>query len=146
MLWLASGYRPLASLQHAIATQAELAALVHRPWLACVLLDPWDFVVGTGIAFALLPALYFLGARSDAMASEDAVALAWLGLATVLLVDVSGLLRAETARVWLFLQPFMLVPAGLALARFDARARAALFAVHWFVLVAMVSRLSFIDP
>ena len=37
--------------------------------------------------------------------SRSGPALAWLGVATILLIDVSGLLRAETARVWLFLQP-----------------------------------------
>ncbi|MBN8728203.1 MAG: hypothetical protein J0H15_10965 [Xanthomonadales bacterium] len=146
LLWLLSGYRPVASLQHALATQSVFAELVHRPWLACVLLDPWDFLVGTGIAVAILPVAYFRQVRSDPAARQGALALAGIGLASVLLIDLSGLLRTETARVWLFLQPFMLVPAGLALARFTPRQQALLIGVHWWVLVIMVARLSFIDP
>jgi len=143
---LVSGYRPFASLFHAIDTQAVLAAMVDRPWWACVLLDPWDFLVGSGVASIPLLVLFLARMPDDARLDAATAALIRIGLATILVIDVSGLLRAETARVWLFLQPFVVVPAGLALARIEARWRIAVFAAQWLVLVAMVTRLSFIDP
>ena len=78
--------------------------------------------------------------------SRSGPALAWLGVATILLIDVSGLLRAETARVWLFLQPFVVAPAALALSRVGRAQRATVFVLQWLILVVLVARVPFIEP
>ena len=71
--------------------------------------------------------------------------LTWTGLGTILLINASGLLRAETARVSLFLQPFLLVPAALGLSGFDRTARRGVLALQWTIVVVLACRISFID-
>jgi hypothetical protein len=65
-------------------------------------------------------------------------------LATLAIVDLSGLLRAETARVWLFLQPLAVIPAGAELSRWSPGWRAALIGALFFALAAVRARLIFI--
>ena len=145
-LRLATGYDAPRSLAHALAMQREQAALIDRPWWACVLLDPYDFLLGAGVLAAPLLAFFLVRARADASRGREDVALSLIGLATILAVDLSGLLRAETARVWLFLQPFAIVPAARELLPFGARGRLLVFALQWLILVALLARLSFVDP
>ena len=138
-----TGYDPLRSFQHAIQIQALQAVPLGRPWLDCVIRDPFDFLLGAGMLAAPLLILFVLRARSLG-AREKALSLS--ALATILIIDLSGLLRAETARVWIFLLPFAIVPAALELMRFDTRRRALLFALQWGILLTLVVRLGFIDP
>ena len=146
LLWAATGYNPALSFLHALRVQGGLAAKLDRPWFPCTLLDPYDFFLGSGMV--VVPLLFRFLRRSfeefDWGREEQVLSL--VALASILVVDVSGLLRAETARVWIFLQPLVIVPAARELARFDARGRAAVFAVQWLVLVTLKCSLSFIDP
>ncbi len=68
-----------------------------------------------------------------------------IGLVVVGIVDLSGLLRAETARVWLFLQPLLLLPAGLTLARLPAGGREGLIGLQWIILVVIKAKMQFIN-
>ncbi|HEY0232534.1 MAG TPA: hypothetical protein VGC55_14895 [Dokdonella sp.] len=138
-----TGYDPLRSFQHAIQIQALQAVPLGRRWLDCALYDPFDFLLGAGMLAAPLLILFALRVRSLGPREK---ALSLSALAAILVIDLSGLLRAETARVWIFLLPFAIVPAALELMRFDARRRALLFALHWGILLTLVVRLSFIDP
>ena len=145
IVWLA-GFDPVRTFVHALAMQKIDAATVHRPWSSTVLLDPYDFLLGAGVLAAPLIAMQVACiAKSFAVAREE-FALSIIALATILVVDVSGLLRGETARLWLFLQPFLIVPASRELLRFDARGRALIFAVQWLIVAVMVCRMSFVEP
>ncbi len=146
LLWAATGYNPVLAFLQALRVQGALAAKVDRPWFPCALLDPYDFFLGSGMV--VVPLLFCFLRRSfeELDAGREDLVLSLLALASILTVDLSGLLRAETARVWLFLQPLVIVPAARELARFDARGRAAVFGVQWLVLVALKCSLSFIDP
>jgi hypothetical protein len=84
--------------------------------------------------------------RDDFKANPTATALMLIGLATVLTVDFSGLLRGETARVWLFLQPLLVVPVALELARVRWPWRISLLTLQWWLLVLIKSKMSFIEP
>ncbi len=140
------GFDPVRTFVHALAMQKLDAATVNRPWSSTVLLDPWDFLLGAGILAGPLIVMHIARiAKSFAAARED-FALSIMALATILVVDMSGLLRGETARLWLFLQPFAIVPASRELLRFDARGRAAFFAVQWLIVAVMVCRMSFVEP
>jgi hypothetical protein len=143
LLGVCTGYDPLRSFHHAIETQALQAVPLGRRWLDCALLDPLDFLLGAGMLAAPLLVLFALRVRSLGPRER---ALSLCALATILIVDLSGLLRAETARVWIFLLPFAIVPAALELLRFDPRRRAVLFALQGCILLTLVVRLSFIDP
>lgn len=144
LTWLATGYDPIRSFEHALAVQAQHAALLDRPWVGCVVFDLYDFLLGSGMIAAPLILVFLLGRGIDER--SHAVALTWIGLATILVVDLSGLLRAETARVWLFLQPFVIVPAAIALSRFGTHERQAIVLMQWFIAAVLASRLSFISP
>jgi len=138
-----TGYDPLRSFQHAIQIQALQAVPLGRLWLDCALLDPFDFLLGAGMLAAPLLLLFVLRIRT---LDPRQKALSLSALATILIVDLSGLLRAETARVWIFLLPFAIVPAALELMRFDPRRRALLFALQGGILLTLAVRLSFINP
>ena len=145
-LWAATGYNPVTAFLQALRVQDGHSVGVDRPWFPCALLDPYDFFLGSGMV--VVPLLFCFLRRSfeELEAGREDLVLSLIALAALLTVDLSGLLRAETARVWLFLQPLVIVPAARELARFDARGRAAVFGVQWLVLVALKCSLSFIDP
>ena len=146
-LWLATGYDPLATFQHALVSQAKMQT---RPYLPFPLWDPYDFFVGTGIT--ALPLLVFYlkrlwdESRSGQSDSQRQAALTVVALATILTVDLSGLLRGESTRVWLFLQPLVVAPVAIELSRFPLNWRLAIFSVQWWILVCLRARMSFINP
>ncbi len=62
------------------------------------------------------------------------------------MINVTGLLRAETARVWIFLLPFVAVPAALELAKRRPGSASLFVALLWTVALAMKSNLCLIEP
>jgi len=59
-------------------------------------------------------------------------------------VDLSGLLRAESARTWLFLQPLLNVPTALELSRANLPWRLSIFAIQWWIVVCLKAKMTFI--
>ncbi len=141
---LTVGYDHLAALQTSMRIQEGLAGAWNRPWRLTVFWDIYDFFLASGWATFGIVALFV--ARQVRRPDEDwrvrSFALAALG--GILIVDVTGLLRDEPARVWLFLQPLAVAVAGIELARWPSGWRAALVGVLFFALAAMRSRLIFI--
>ena len=142
LLW---GYDHLAALRTSMRIQEGLAGAWNRPWTMTVVWDVYDFFFASGWALAAVLALFCMRWLKGDLA-EDA-RLRWFALAalaTLLIVDVSGLLRAETARVWLFLQPLAVIVAGAELSRWTPGWRAVLVGVLFFALAAIRSRIIFI--
>jgi len=145
-LWAATGYNAPASMAHAMRNQARIAAGLNRPYLTFVVSDLYDFCLGAGIlAFPIL-FLHLRGMLREFTAERTDLALTLVGLATILTVDVSGLLRGEAARVWLFLQPLLVVPVAVELSRQRRSWRISIFAMQWWILVCMKAKMSFIEP
>lgn len=146
MLWAATGYNPVASFRHALLAQSVFADFVKRPYAPFAMLDPYDFLLGAGMV--ALPVLLFhfqrLLGQWDPKCADTALTL--IGVATILTLDLSGLLRGETARVWLFLQPLLVVPVALELSRLSWRWKLSIFAVQWLVLVCLKANMSFVNP
>lgn len=140
-----TGFRPGASFLHALGAMAEMAKGAGRLWLACVVFDPYDFVLGAGVLALPLTLVYLKRLAGAGRGWTEEERLSMIGLAVVGIVDLSGLLRAETARVWLFLQPLLLLPAGLALARLPAGGREGLVALQWIILVVIKAKMQFIN-
>lgn len=144
LLWLATGYNHLAALLESMRIQEGLAGAWNRPWRLTVLWDIYDFFLASGWATFGIVALFVV--RQVRRPDEDwrvrSFALAALG--AILIVDVTGLLRAETARVWLFLQPLAVAVAGIELARWPPGWRQAAYAVLLLALVAIRSRMIFL--
>jgi hypothetical protein len=140
-LSLATGFHPVASFRHALANQAKLQ---WRPYYPFPLWDPYDFIMGTGIV--AVPVLAFRLQRLRDPAGRNSMALTLIGLATILTVDLSGLLRGETTRVWLFLQPLVVVPVAMELQRFTWSWRISIFTLQWWILACLKAKMSFINP
>jgi len=102
--------------------------------------------LGAGIMAVPLALIFANRALRGAGPLTRAEGLSLVGFATIAVVDVSGLLRAETARVWLFLQPFLVIPAALVLARWRTSDRAAFFALQWLIVVVLEARMAFVIP
>jgi hypothetical protein len=145
-LWLSTGYNPIAAFRTALRKQGLLAAYVHRSYRAFVLMDPYDFLLGAGIIALPILCLYLRRAWKCRSERREELALTLIGFATILTVDLSGLLRAESARVWLFLQPLLAVPIGLELAGVGWRRTRWILAVQWLILVCLEARMSFVAP
>lgn len=143
---VATGYRPIDSFLSALNNQKQHSSqlALPRPYLDCVLLDPYDFLIGAGMCS--LPLVLGYGWRSlrDPSSDRRGLVLSALGLFAVAAVDLTGLLRAETARVWLFLLPLLLVPAGLELASLSRKERGMIVWVQWFTVVALKCKMWFI--
>jgi hypothetical protein len=146
VLWMATGFNPIASFFHALAYQAAYSEYMFRPYVPSALFDPYDFFLGAGIL--ALPLILFQMYRflRDFDPSRKEVALTFIGLATIVTIDLSGLLRGEVARVWLFLQPLVVVPVAMELYRLRWRWRMAIFSMQWLILVCLKARMFFIAP
>jgi hypothetical protein len=81
-----------------------------RTYLAWVLLNPVEFLVGLGLPAAVWAGLGFAGARQAPRAS-------WATLAVLVLLDLSGKNLSETPRLWLPMMPPLLAAAGFGLTR-----------------------------
>ena len=143
---LVAGYDHLAALSSSLDVQDGFAAMLNRPWGYTVFWDAYDFFLASGwITFGLLLAFAWRW-RSQGHPGQTpwAPAFAASALATLAIVDLSGLLRAETARVWLFLQPLIFPLLGYELSRWTTGWRLAAYGVLVFSLAVIRSRLSFI--
>jgi hypothetical protein len=59
------------------------------------------------------------------------------------MVGLLGLIRCETARVWTFMLPMLMLPVGLELARWEFRWRTTVFAALFILTVAMWHSMTF---
>lgn len=144
LLWLSTGYNHLAALLESMRIQEGLAGAWNRPWRLTVIWDIYDFFLASGWATFGIVTLGAVRLARDGAADWRVRSFVLAALGTILIVDVSGLLRAETARVWLFLQPLAVGVAGIELARWPAGWRTAAYAVLLLALVAIRSRMIFL--
>ena len=146
LLWVTTSYNPPAAFRHAMALQRGNAQWLARPYHVFVLTDLYDFALAAGIIAIPILVFRLTKLRDDFKANPTGTALMLIGLATLLTVDLSGLLRGETARVWLFLQPLLVVPVALELARVRWPWRISILTMQWWLLVLIKSKMSFIEP
>ncbi len=136
---MAFGYRPLAVFKTAVALQSGLLRSIPRPYPQTVLFDLTDLLLGSGwIAFVVL---VFYISRHRRGPLERPTALVAAGLAQLIVVAVLGLLPGETARVWIFLLPFLMLPVGLELVRWKPAARMMVYASLWLITVTIAKNM-----
>jgi hypothetical protein len=131
VLWIWCGYDPVQTLITGISNHSQDMPGTHRTWPRTVPFDLTDFALGTGWVCALLAIFYFASGRSTRIV--------WLCVAQPIAVALVGLLQGETARVWVFMIPLLLVPAGLELSRWSRKGRLAALGCLW-VLMALLSQ------
>ena len=126
------------------ARQAAKAAELARPWPATIPFDLLDFALGTGWLSFFLVGFWF-----SRRWNEDPVwlSLDWrvvAGLVQIGVVAVWGLIPVETARVWLFMMPLLMLPVGIELAQWAARARGAVYFALWVLTVLVGQNMVFL--
>jgi hypothetical protein len=139
LLWLWSGYDPIRTLQTGIHTHhTEETPILHRNWPETIPFDLTDFALGMGWVCVLLAA-YYLARRWN---RGDMIVL--LCLLQPIAVAVIGLLATETARVWIFMFPVVLVPAGLELRSWRTSERMAVMGCLWLITVVLSQNMVFV--
>jgi hypothetical protein len=142
VLWIATGYDPIGSLSHAMdLTRGYVSASSPALFPALNL-----FVFALGAGFVAIPiAVVHAGRFADRRDTRD-LPLTLIGIATILVINLTGLFAGETDRDWLFLLPLICVPAAIELARLSWRWRLLVFAMQGWILICLRAKLSFIEP
>ena len=141
LLYTAFGYNHPAALRAAIEIQDVLAGQLQRPYAYTIFWDLYDFSLAGGwLTFGLLAAFCANRCRNPEIVRGFAACC----LGTLTIVNLSGLLAAEAARVWLFLQPLAVALAAIELGRRSLGVRMAVSAAMLFALAAIRASMSFI--
>jgi hypothetical protein len=146
VVWIATGFNPIASFRACWANQAgnmrilESLGSVPRRWPGTIPGDFSDFALGCGWIAYLLAGMFFL---AKTRASRPPLALGILCLAQLAMVGLLGLIRCETARVWIFMLPLLMLPAGLELSRWPFAWRMAIYAALLVLVIGTWHSMTF---
>lgn len=139
---VAFGYGHYAALARSMKIQQGLAEAWARPYFYTVFWDVYDFFLASGwLSFGLLAAFLTGWKHAASKSSYRVPAFAAAGALTLLIVDLSGLLAGETARVWLFLQPLIIPVAAMELSRWSKIRQTAALGTMLFVLAVIRARM-----
>lgn len=137
ILWFITGYNAPAAFRHALSNQDAIqAGMLRRRYTTFVFTDLYDLALGLGIIAVPILLAHLRSTRT---------ALTLIGVGTVLIVDLSGLLRGETARVWMFLMPLLVVPVALEIAKLKDWRYYAVFAAQWWIVVCVKAKMLFVQ-
>jgi hypothetical protein len=149
LLWLITGFNPVATFREAIELQHKTLANWHNsvgfPDRRLPGTIPWDlysFAIGTGWISFLLVLFFFLFPKKNGP-SPHVVRIALLCIGQLLFVAAAGLIQSETARVWIFMQPMLMLPIGLELARWPAGFRLTVYAALLLITAAVCQNMVF---
>ena len=78
--------------------------------------------------------------------TRDGAGLVTIGLLTIVIIEVTALLRGETFRLWLFAQPLLTVPAALGAAALPRRRLALVLGLMIVLIAVMRANMWFIEP
>jgi hypothetical protein len=67
-----------------------------------------------------------------------------LCIGTPLLAALTALIQTETARVWIFLLPLLLLPAAIELRRYPPRARAVVYTMLFGIVLLVGQNMKFL--
>lgn len=144
VFWLATRFDPISTFRTAASMQTALLAELHRPYPLTIPFDLLDFALGGGWVPVVLAAFWVFTRARNEPAAIRATALGLL--ATPFIVAGTGLLQGETARVWIFLLPMLLIPASLELSHWPKQWRFAAHATLVLVTIVLFANMRFGDP
>ena len=148
LLYAATGYDVIAVYREVLGSKhdwdPELTRqeLLGRPYGKALISDPWEFLLGTGWIIGLVAAFRAFDAcreRSGTWAIE------MFGLANIVLLPLCSFVRGESARLWMFLVPFLVLPAGVELARSTPRRRLLALGSLLAVLATIFVNMRFVE-
>jgi len=141
VLWLATGFDAVGTFRAAVANQARLLPALRRPYPQTIFWDLFDFALGTGWISGLLVVFWL---HRSALGTGRSRLIAFLALGQIAAVAIIGLLQTETARVWIFMMPLVMIPIGLELQEWTARGRFAVYACLALVVAAIHQNMLFL--
>lgn len=135
---LVTGGSPLDILRQTFGAHSELVRRDYLPWL---ILHPYDVLLFTGLPASMLAVLGAVTAVRDRRL--DPLGVFTLSMAaTVLLVNLAGIVQGENARILIFYMPFLLIMGTGMLRGRSAAYDAPLLGAQALVLLAMASVLA----
>lgn len=151
VLWAATGFDPIATLRESIRQVYIVWDILFNvyhyrhhslPWTFFT--DLYDFALGSGWMSFVLAALYFRSAFGKATTPQFRVAI--LCALQFVMIALSGKLPTETARVWMFMLPMLMLPVGLELANWRSGARLAVYAALLLLTAEICQSMEFVTP
>jgi hypothetical protein len=135
------GFAPLAAFAAAMAEHRSMVGIdrAYTTWLGFNL---WDLVLFLGAPVLGLAGADLVeghAARLPGASQGEGLAPVWWAVLAVLLL--SGTVRGEAGRIWLFFMPFAALFAARALARHDPTLRAAVLALQCVILLSLALNL-----
>jgi hypothetical protein len=147
IFWLVTGYNTIDAFRSAWTNQQRLVLSEgSRRWPRTVPFDLWDFALGS--AWVLIPLAVFglhRGWRERGW-NDRLVRLMACALGLPLLTALTALLPLETARVWNFQLPLLLLPAAYELTHWPPRARWIAIACVWIGLATIAQNVWIVMP
>ena len=141
-LWLLLAYDPIETFLTAVENQQRFYATTRRAAATFTSgFDLLDFALGSAWLSVLLTAFFL--ARSPSLRAHPLV---YLVLLQLVVVAVLGILPGETARVWAFMLPLLMIPIGLELSEWGFWPRALAFGCVWLLLSLICQNMTFIIP
>jgi hypothetical protein len=143
VLWLISGFDPIATFTKIRSVQSGNLAALQRVWPNTIGWDLLDFTLCSGWLGCLLAGMFLIGGQSRWRSKTTG----WIAAAMVvqiLLIGITGVLQSEVTRLWIFVLPLLAVPVGLELRQWDRSARLAAFICMWILLTTVVANIQFI--
>jgi hypothetical protein len=144
VLWLVSGYDPIATFLENLSLQKELAISLGLPYPHTILFDLLDFALGAGWVGVLL-VLMFMARKIHEKKRDHELLVSCFCLLQLFIVAVGAFLASETARLWIFMLPLLLVPVGLELTTFNLSSRIWSFLLVWVLTVVICQNMLFIS-
>lgn len=147
VLYCITGFDPIRTFRVALNDQNQFVrqGILQRPYPWTILFDLTDFALaGAWIIIIPLTLAAYAALRSRVTAPPS-----WLILAMIaqpLIVAVTGLAQTETARLWNFMLPMILIPAAAQMARWRPSARALFYGAMLLLLLVLGQNMLFMGP
>jgi hypothetical protein len=144
--WLAlalfAGYDPWTSFRTAISAHAQMA-VATRSYTTWLLANPYDFALFCGPAIAVLGLVGLVSLRAPVAVRRGL----WGGALLFALLWLSGSVRGEVGRIWLFAMPFVALSAAAAIDRtaIGRREGAVVVAAQALTTIAFAASMIFVD-
>jgi hypothetical protein len=149
-LWAVTAFNPIAIFRECLHQQDVLWFWLVRDFAAAprhlpetIPADLYDFALGSAWISYLFAAFYF-GSLFGPEALKPQAKFALLCVGQILMVAFTGLIQAETARVWIFMLPMLMVPVGLELEKWRPGARIAVYAMVLILTVVVGQSMTFL--
>jgi hypothetical protein len=146
LLWAVTGYNAPAAFVHAKMHADQVYEVFHISYTDFLVYNFYEFALGSGVIAVPIVVLHAFRGFGRSNPNRASLPLTLIGLGAIVAIDLTGLIRNEVDRAWLFLQPLMVVPLALELARLSRTWRFAIFTIQWWIMVCLKTKISCLEP